>query len=390
MKSTTENNLPTRRTQKDLEEEAKRVIKSKFVPEHFSDDLPSLQYTLGIGESLGLDTPASLMHIYGFTDSKGRLQVALSSHLIVALARKAGHDVHVEGNGTEATGTLVRGDITPSKIERFSILRKEMQSYVEFQQESAEKEYDFLRKRILNQIRDLKEIAEISGTKPDPATIETLQRQLKELHSKDFSAPDLSGLDPKKLGYFTNKWTIQRAQAAGLTEKKGDMWTKFRPDMLKRRASSGVVRDGAVEVLIGVRSRLREMGFDVSEAPIGDLQYESLYTPEEKGVEVGDDGQPLETSVYDVSRDDVPELEVEQALARLDKYSLQDLTSIIVKTWSKATGKNRENGLEKIKALHEASRRKNILDEEVKVPNRNSLTWGAFLEEFRDRLILKV
>lgn len=63
-------------------------------------------------------------------------------------------------------------------------------------------------------------------------------------------------------------WTMQRAQAAGLTGK--GVWKSYPQAMLRSRALSEVIRMGASEVLIG-----------------------GIYTPEELGAETDGTGQPL-------------------------------------------------------------------------------------------------
>ncbi len=73
---------------------------------------------------------------------------------------------------------------------------------------------------------------------------------------------------------FTAEWTMARAQAAGLTGKQ--VWKNYPAAMLKARAITECARDACPEALSGVS-----------------------YTPEELGVDGGDEWQP---AVVDVER----------------------------------------------------------------------------------------
>lgn len=64
---------------------------------------------------------------------------------------------------------------------------------------------------------------------------------------------------------FVSVWTMERAKAAGLTNKT--VWKQYPEAMLKARAITEVAREGAAEALFGV-----------------------IYTPEELGAEVDADG----------------------------------------------------------------------------------------------------
>lgn len=72
---------------------------------------------------------------------------------------------------------------------------------------------------------------------------------------------------------FVSVWTMDRAKAAGLTNKA--VWKSYPAAMLKARAISEVVREGASEVLAG-----------------------ALYVPEELGAEVNPDGRPETPEVH--------------------------------------------------------------------------------------------
>lgn len=68
---------------------------------------------------------------------------------------------------------------------------------------------------------------------------------------------------------FVVEWTMAKAHAAGLASK--DVWKKYPAAMLKSRAISEVVREGAPDVTIF-----------------------AAYVPEEIGANVGEDGEPIE------------------------------------------------------------------------------------------------
>jgi hypothetical protein len=77
--------------------------------------------------------------------------------------------------------------------------------------------------------------------------------------------------DPEYDGYQVT-WTIDRARQAGLAGK--DVWRKYPAAMLKARAITEVARDACEEVLFGLH-----------------------YTPEELGVNVFEDGLPMDAQV---------------------------------------------------------------------------------------------
>jgi len=69
---------------------------------------------------------------------------------------------------------------------------------------------------------------------------------------------------------FKVEWTLERAKTAGLIKPNGN-WEKYPEAMLKARAISEVIREGAPDALMG-----------------------ALYTPEELGATVDADGEPVE------------------------------------------------------------------------------------------------
>lgn len=70
---------------------------------------------------------------------------------------------------------------------------------------------------------------------------------------------------------FSAEWDMNRARQAGLVGK--DVWKKYPGAMLRSRAITEVIREGASEVLVGM-----------------------IYTPEELGARVDASGQPTQAS----------------------------------------------------------------------------------------------
>lgn len=214
-------------------ERATEISQSKLMPEHFSNSPANVQYVMEIGRALGIDPVSALSYVHVFPDGKGRLKCSLSADLMVALARAAGHVVHVEGHQSKATAVLVRGDVTTERIE----LLKAM------------------------------------------------------------------GLEPKELFVFTEVWTIERAQKAGLLNK--DNWQKYPTAMLRSRAKTDVIRAGCSEVLMGLSQRLRAMGVDLSDEMDDHIAVTSArYTPDELGAETDEEGIPLRGVIH---RDPAPQ-----------------------------------------------------------------------------------
>lgn len=95
---------------------ATEISQSRLMPEHFADDPANVQYVMEIGNALGVDPVMALSHVHVFADGDGKLKSGLSADLMVALARNAGHIVHIESKAAKATATLIRTDITPEKL----------------------------------------------------------------------------------------------------------------------------------------------------------------------------------------------------------------------------------------------------------------------------------
>jgi ribosomal protein L29 len=283
--------------------EAVRLSKSKLLPEHIADDPASVEYMMRIGESLGIDPVASFQHIFVFPDKNGRLKAGMSAHLMVALAQAAGHVVHVEGNALKATARLIR-NTSLEDIHRFNAMAE-----IERQQKrnllaNTESVYRSQRDLIRDQIDDLKALAELGGEGLQEE-IKNLQRQLLELR-KQYNFQELrdkiteTEFDLAKMVHFKSEWTKARADQAGLTGKS--VWQSFGPEMLKARAKASVVRDGAIDVILGIKRILSDMGLEFTDEVDDELAVAGvIYPPEELGAEVDEDGVPIKGRVVNVT-----------------------------------------------------------------------------------------
>ena len=100
---------------------------------------------------------------------------------------------------------------------------------------------------------------------------------------------------------FSVTWTLDRARVAGLLGK--GVWKNYPAAMLKARAITEVAREGASDALYGV-----------------------IYTPEELGANVGDDGEPIVTTPQPAPRQQHqrPQSRVQQAMAQ-EAAPMEDL-----------------------------------------------------------------
>lgn len=283
--------------------QAQRLAKSRLMPEHIHKDPASVEYMMRIGASLGIDPASAMQHIYVF-ESKGVLKASISSHLMVALALAAGHKVHVEGDALKATATLVR-KTSQDDLDGFRRMRDEERRQKVELLDSMQGLYDLQRRQILERIADLKEL-NLLDEKASPGEIAGLRKQLSELHGQyDFDALRSTFTETKfdlaKIIRFESVWTMKRANSIqGLTNK--GTWQSYGPEMLKSRAKSGVTRDGAPDVVLGIKNFMSSLGVSFS----GDRDDElamanAMYTPEELGVEVDESGAPLEGRVLNVT-----------------------------------------------------------------------------------------
>lgn len=285
--------------------EVARLSKSKLLPEHLANDPASAEYMMRIGQSLGLDPVAAFQHIFVFPDGKGRLKAGMSAHLMAALAVAAGHTLHIEGNAIQATAVLVRNS-TPEELDRFRTMREEERRQKLGLLEDTDRLYKMQRQQILDRIEDLRALVEL-GEKPADEELKVLRQQLSGLHKQyDFDAlrqqVSETKFDLTKLARFESVWTMKRANGiGGLTNKS--VWQDFGPEMLKSRAKSGVVRDGAIDVILGVKHIMGDLGITFADESVDDYLAPSMatYTAEELGADVNEEGVPLQGRIVDVT-----------------------------------------------------------------------------------------
>lgn len=284
--------------------EAARLSKSKLMPEHIAGDAASVEYMMRFGAALGIDPMSSFQHIFVFKDNEGRLKAGMSAHLMQALAVAAGHTVHVEGNAIKATAVLVR-KTSADQLQRFEMMREQERRQKTARLEDMDRLYRMQRGQLLERIEDLRALDSF-GEAPSDEELAALRKQLGELHGQyDFDemrkSVGTTDFDLSKLVRFESVWTMTRAQQIGLGNK--GVWQKFGPEMLKNRSKSGVVRDGAIDVILGVKNILTEMGLTLSEDDDDQLAMASaLYPPEELGADVDENERPVHGEVIDVTK----------------------------------------------------------------------------------------
>lgn len=100
----------------------KSLSGSTFLPTHFRNNEANIFYAVELGQSFGLEPVSIMKNIHVFDDGQGRIQAALSADLMVSLARRAGHVVHVKATKSKAIATLVRGELLTMDIERVKAL----------------------------------------------------------------------------------------------------------------------------------------------------------------------------------------------------------------------------------------------------------------------------
>lgn len=299
-------NEPVRRTTGEVDvAEAARLSKSKLIPEHIANDPASAEYMMRIGAALGIDPTSAFQHIYVFPDGKGRLKAGMSAHLMQALAIAAGHTLSFpEATAIKATAVLIRRT-TDEDLQRFQSMREEERRLKLGRLEDMDRLYKMQRGQILERIEDLRALLEFGEDVPQDE-VAKLRKQLADLHGQyDFAALQADLMNTKfdlaKLVRFESTWSIARANGIeGLTAKS--TWKNYGPEMLKSRAKASVVRDGAIDVILGVKNILGEMGLTLSDDDHDNLAMASAaYTPEELGAEVNEDGVPLQGEIIDVT-----------------------------------------------------------------------------------------
>jgi hypothetical protein len=101
---------------------AKSLSGSTFLPQHFRSNEANILYAIELGQSFGLEPVSIMKNIHVFDDGQGRIQAALSADLMVSLARRAGHVVHIKANKMKATATLVRSELLTMDLDRLKAL----------------------------------------------------------------------------------------------------------------------------------------------------------------------------------------------------------------------------------------------------------------------------
>ncbi|MGH3588157.1 MAG: hypothetical protein ACRDQ0_17775, partial [Pseudonocardia sp.] len=348
--------------------EAARLSKSKLMPEHIAGDAASAEYMMRFGAALGIDPMSSFQHIFVFPDGKGRLKAGMSAHLMQALAVAAGHTVHIEGNAVKATAVLVR-KTSDEDLQRFQRMREEERRQKLARLEDMDRLYRMQRGQILERIEDIRALAEFDEN-ASPEEIAALRKQIAALHGQ-YNFDELresistTNFDLSKLVRFESVWSMARANQIGLNSKS--TWQNYGPEMLKSRAKSGVVRDGAIDVILGVKNILGEMGLSLSEDDHDHLAMASAaYTPEELGAEVNEEGVPIQGEVIDVTKGGSKKQKVMLDAARkaVDKGTPQQLAD-----WAtRMTGDDSasvDDKISRIYAIQEAAREAGKGDEVV-------------------------
>lgn len=360
--------------------EAARLSRSKLVPELIANDGASAEYMMRFGAALGIDPMSSFQHIFVFEDKKtGRLKAGMSAHLMQALAVAAGHDVSLEGNAIKATAVLTRYT-SREKIERFRVMREEERRQKRAHLEDVDHLYKMERAQIRERIEDLQLLASSASTGSDESVameksireeIESLRKQLAGLHDRyNFdelrNSVSTTNFDLSKMVRFESVWTMSRAAGIeGLTNKS--TWKNYGPEMLKNRAKSTVVRDGAIDVILGVKNILTDMGLVLSEDEHDHLAMSSLtYTAEEQGAEVDENERPIEGEVIDVTK---PKASRAQNRLAAQAEKLAQFEPERIAAWAMDLAKKEEPGVDqkiaRLYAVQKAANEAGKGDEEV-------------------------
>lgn len=384
--------LAVRRTIGEIDQaEIARISRSKLVPEHIANDAASAEYMMRIGNALGLDPTSAFQHIYVFPDGKGRLKAGMSAHLMHALAVAAGHTLHVEGDQLKATAVLVR-NTSSEELSRFQMMREEERRQKLGLLEDTDRLYKMQRQQILDRIDDLRALVELGGEASDEELV-SLRQQLASLHKQyDFDVLRQqiteTKFDLSRLTRFESVWTMKRANAIpGLSDKA--TWQSYGPEMLKSRAKASVVRDGAIDVILGVKRILGDLGMQFAEESVDDRLAAAtvVYTPEELGAEVDEEGKPLNGRVVNVTTPGVSREQdrlVKAASALIRSKTIEEL-----RDWVDATARRKDMAVDekvsRIDAAAKAVKATGKADEMVQQGD-DSCTLSAYLENTIDSL----
>lgn len=371
-------------------EQVKRLSTSRLLPTDIHKDAASVEYMMLIAAGLGIDPASAFQHIYVFETKKGIFKASISAHLMAALTFAAGHDLHVGGDFAQAKAVLIR-NTSEEKLLRFRALREQERQQNLALLSDTESLYIFQRQQILDRIKDLKELAALDE-KPSESEVANLRKQLAELHGQyDFKSlresVSTTSFDLAKIVRFESTWTLKRARDIGLTGK--DSWVKYTPEMLKNRAKSSVIRDGAIDVILGIRNFMANLGVEFS----GDREdllamSNALYSPEELGVDVNEAGEPILAEVVDVTEKPAkktPKTPLEQAR---DFVGIK--SNIEVLNWSEELAASDRHSFEEKsarlewirKAIHETNRADGLIRREDR-----EFSLGNGLESLLENLV---
>jgi len=371
--------------------EAARLSKSKLVPEHIANDAASAEYMMQIGAALGIAPVSAFQHIYVFPDGKGRLKAGLSAHLMGALALAAGHNLHVEGDQLRATATLIR-KTDAEELQRFRVMREEERQRKSGLLEDMNTLYGFERQQILDRITDMRAMTDLGGNVPETEIADLLKR-LSELHGQyDFEELRRALTDVRfdlaRILRFESIWTMRRANSIeGLTTKS--TWQNYGPEMLKSRAKSSVVRDGAIDVILGIQNFMANLGVEFS----GDRDDEiamgnALYTPEELGAEVDESGAPIKGEVIDVTEERTNRRYA--ALMKAARTIVEKSSGEALVKWAESTARRADTSIEdkisRLEAVREAAAEAGKAEETVPGGDSPETTLSTHLGTIIDSL----
>lgn len=222
---------------------AKELSESKIISQYFRGSIPNVLYAMELGRVYGLAAATVLQNIHVFPDSKGNLKAATSAHLMVTLARRAGHIVNTTSNPKGATCTIIRGDSIFGKMLKGNVDPGELAHY------SA----------ILSTLKDL-------------------------------------DIDAKEMGVSQVRWTTEMAIRAELMGK--DNWNKYPHSMFASAAKRDGVRVSCEEVLIQLADRSEQVmsEFGPLLADGQPIEVAWSYTADELGASITDDGEEVHLS----------------------------------------------------------------------------------------------
>lgn len=219
---------------------AKELSESKIISQYFRGSIPNVLYAMELGRVYGLEAATVLQNIHVFPDGKGNLKAATSAHLMVTLARRAGHIVTTTSNPKGATCTIIRGDSIFGKMLKGNVDPEELAHY----------------STILSTLKDL-------------------------------------DIDAKEMGVSQVRWTTEMAIRAELMGK--DNWAKYPHSMFASAAKRDGVRVSCEEVLIQLADRSAQVmsEFGPLSADGQPIEVAWSYTADELGASITDEGEEV-------------------------------------------------------------------------------------------------